>query len=139
MSISLSIAGEGSRVLRAAFYVVTGVGIATDAVLRTIERHQIHLRRLEQNVDGRTKVPVHPAGIGHQSHPLAAEFLEAIHLQHVDAREHLRVYKLPGQYGQKQKEPFFTDSHLAVYQSFINNPRRKKERGFPVNYSVSKA
>ena len=77
--------------VRAALYVVAGVGIATDAVLRTIERHQIHLRRLEQNVDGGTKVPVHPAGIGHQSHPLAAEFLEAIHLQHIDAREHLRV------------------------------------------------
>ena len=74
----------GFRVL-AAGDMVTGVRIAPDAVLRAVQGHEVHLGRLEEDVDGGTEIPVHAGGVRYQAHPLAAEFLETIPLQHVDA------------------------------------------------------
>ena len=74
--------------------MVSGPDISADAVLGPIKGHQVHLRRLVENVDGGTDVPVYTRGVGDQAHAFALQFLEAVALQHFQAGEH-RVYLRP--------------------------------------------
>ena len=104
----------GFRVL-AAGHVVAGVGVPADAVLRAVQGHEVHLGRLEEDVDGGAEVPVHAGGVRHQAHPLAAEFLESVPLQHVDAG-----IDLGGQREARQRKE--ECQQLLHGQSFLTRP-----------------
>ena len=79
----------GGRVFRIGD-VGAGIGVAPHPVLGGKELLQPDFRRVVQDVDGGTEVPVHAAGVGHQADTFADEAFEAAGLQHFDAGFHLR-------------------------------------------------
>ena len=64
------------------------VGVSRDAMFRAEQRHQLHARRVREQVDGGPALRIHARVIGDQSNTLAAQWREFLGFQHVQARLH---------------------------------------------------
>ena len=67
-------------------HLIPGIYISPHPVFRAEEGHQVHLRRLEEDVDGGVQLAVHAGRVGDQADALAFQAREMVVTQDFDAR-----------------------------------------------------
>jgi hypothetical protein len=81
--------GKAGAGILGAVHMVSGIYVSAYAMLRAEEGHKVHLRGLEEDVDGTAELAVYAAGVGNEAHPLTQQGLEAVLYQHFQAGGHL--------------------------------------------------
>ena len=66
--------------------LAAGIHVPAHAMLGSVEGDQLHVGRLEKDVDRGTQFPVHAGGVGHQADPLALQACEMTFPEDLDAR-----------------------------------------------------
>ena len=81
---------QAGVLVHAGLDLAAGIDVAAHAVLRRVERDELDVRRLEENVDRGAQLAVHARGVGDQADALAFQARETAVPQDFDARLDLR-------------------------------------------------
>ena len=66
--------------------MVARMHIAAHTMLGAVKRHQIHLRRLVQDIHRGFQMRIHTGGVGHKAHTFTFQHIESAVAEHFDTK-----------------------------------------------------